>query len=235
MNLEAFFKISYGIYVVGAREDDKMNGFISNTVFQVTSEPPLFAISCSKDNYTAQLIQSSNVFSVSVLRKDAAATVIGNFGFRSGKDFDKFAKVKYFEHNIGAPVVLEDTVAWIVFNVEKTIDLGSHLLFIARAIDSELIEPTAEVLTYTYYREVKKGKAPKNAPTFLDEEKIKAALTEEKLHAYYCPTCGYIFDPKKGDLASGIPSGKSFENLPADWICPVCGTGKEDFIMKMHS
>ena len=235
MNIEAFFKISYGIYIVSARENDKMNGFISNTVFQVTSDPPLFAISCSKDNYTSQLIQSSNVFSISALRKDAAATLLGTFGFRSGKDFDKFSKVKYFEHNIGAPVVIEDTVAWIVFNIEKTIDLGTHLLFIARAIDSELLEPDSEVLNYTYYREVKKGKAPKNAPTFMDTEKIKAAQTEEKLHAYYCPTCGYIFDPKRGDPGSGIPAGKSFENLPHDWICPVCGTSHEDFIMKMHS
>jgi flavin reductase (DIM6/NTAB) family NADH-FMN oxidoreductase RutF/rubredoxin len=235
MNLEAFFKISYGIYIVSARDNDKLNGFISNTVFQVTSEPPLFAISCSKDNYTAQLIQSSNVFAVTALRKDASAGVIGTFGFRSGKDFDKFANIKYFEHNIGAPVVLQDGAAWIVFNVEKTLDLVSHLLFIARAIDSEIIDPTAELLTYTYYREVKKGKAPKNAPTYLDMEKIKAALTTEKLHAYYCPTCGYIFDPSKGDLASGIAAGKSFENLPPDWVCPVCGTGKEDFIMKMHT
>jgi flavin reductase (DIM6/NTAB) family NADH-FMN oxidoreductase RutF len=235
MNLEAFFKISYGIYIVSTRENDKMNGFISNTVFQVTSEPPLFAISCSKDNYTAQLIQSSNVFAITALRQDAAAGLIGTFGFRSGKDFDKFANVKYFEHNIGVPVVLQDGAAWIVFNVEKTMDLGSHILFIARAIDSELIDPEAPILTYNYYREVKKGKAPKNAPTYMDTEKIKAALQTEKLHSYYCPTCGYIYDPNKGDTASGIPVGKSFDDLPADWVCPVCGTSKEDFIMKMHS
>lgn len=235
MDLEAFFKISYGLYIVSSRENEKMNGFISNTVFQVTSEPPLFAISCSKNNYTAQLIQSSNVFAVTALRKEASAGIIGTFGYRTGKDFDKFTNVKYFEHNIGVPVVLEDGLAWIVFNVEKTMDLGSHLLFIARAIDSELIDADAEVLTYTYYREIRKGKAPKNAPTFIDTEKIKIALAEEKLHAYYCPTCGYIYDPKMGDQSSGILAGKSFNDLPADWVCPVCGTGKEDFIMKMHT
>ena len=79
---------------------------------------------------------------------------------------------------------------------------------------------------------MKKGKAPKNAPTYLDTEKLKAAATAKTAALYYCTACGYVYDPKVGDPAGGIPPGTAFENLPQDWVCPICGTPKSEFIVK---
>jgi flavin reductase (DIM6/NTAB) family NADH-FMN oxidoreductase RutF/rubredoxin len=226
MNIEAFFKISYGLYVVSSKCGSKLNGYISNTVFQVTSEPPQFAIACSKNNFTNSLIEESKAFSISVLEKDTGPKIMGAFGFRSGKDFDKFTDIKYKAGITGSPILLENTVAWFECRVTSIMDLGSHSLIIGELVDSDLCMPDKEPLTYAYYREVKKGKAPKNAPTYIDEAKIKKPVAEK----YYCPACGYVYDPAIGDPDGGIAPGTPFEKIPDNWICPVCGTEKADFI-----
>ena len=230
MNIEAYFKVTYGLYLVSSVSDDKLNGYISNTVFQVTAEPARFAIACSKNNFTAGMIEKSHVFSVSVLQKEARPDIIGTFGYRSGTDMDKFASFKYKQGKTGAPVLMEDTIAWFECKVSQTVDTGTHLLFIGEVIDGDLIQPAGEPLTYAYYREVKKGKAPKNAPTFIDPEKLKKQATEAG--RYYCTACGYIYDPAIGDPENGYPPRTRFEDLPDTWVCPVCGTPKEDFAKK---
>ena len=232
MNIEAFFRISYGLYVVGTVLDNKNNGYISNTVFQVTAEPAKFAIACSKNNYSAEMIKQSRVFSISVLQKETRADIFGTFGYRSGKDIDKFEKFRFKKGQTGAPVLLEDTLAWFECEVEEIFDVGSHLLFIGRAINSELLSAEGDPLTYAYYREVKKGKAPKNAPTYIDTAKINQKVAAEQTQKYYCTACGYIYDPALGDPDSGIPPGTKFEDLPDNWVCPVCGTEKADFAKK---
>jgi flavin reductase (DIM6/NTAB) family NADH-FMN oxidoreductase RutF/rubredoxin len=227
MNIEAYFKITYGLYVVGSAYENKLNGYISNTVFQVTAEPARFAIACSKNNFTADLISRSGIFSVSVLQQDTRPDIIGTFGYRSGRDTDKF---KTFEHIIGitgAPILLDDTLAWFECKTDQIIDCGTHLLFIGTVINGDLLNPSGEPLTYAYYRDVKKGKAPKNAPTFIDPEKLKKPTP--KAEKYYCTACGYVYDPEIGDPEHGFPPGTKFEDLPDDWTCPICGTPKEDF------
>lgn len=230
MNIEAYFKVTYGLYVVSTAADNKKNGYISNTVFQVTAEPARFAIACSKNNLTADLISKSKTFAVSVLQKDTRPEIIGTFGYKSGRDIDKFNAFKHITGKTGSPILLEDTLAWFECELDQTIDTGSHVLFIGNVVDGDLINPTGEPLTYAYYREVKKGKAPKNAPTFIDPEKLKkqTPLYEK----YYCTACGYIYDPAVGDPENGIPPGTKFEDLADTWICPVCGTPKEDFAKK---
>jgi flavin reductase (DIM6/NTAB) family NADH-FMN oxidoreductase RutF len=230
MNVEAYFKVTYGLYVIGAAAENKLNGYVSNTVFQVTAEPARFAIACSKNNYTAELIRKSGAFSASVLQKETRAEIIGMFGYRSGKDINKFQAYKYITGKTGAPVLVEDTLAWFECEVDQTIDTGSHWLFIGNVIDGELLIPLGEPLTYAYYREVKKGKAPKNAPTFIDPEKLKKPVPEAD--KYYCTACGYVYDPAIGDPENGFPAGTRFEDLPDTWVCPVCGTPKEDFAKK---
>lgn len=230
MNIEAYFKVSYGLYVVGTAMDGKLNGYVSNTVFQVTAEPARFAIACSKNNFTADLIRNSGIFSVSVLQKDTRSEIIGTFGYRSGKDMNKFASFKFILGKTGSPILVEDAIAWFECEVDQTVDTGSHWLFIGNVMDGDVLNPSGEPLTYAYYREVKKGKAPKNAPTFIDPEKLKKQTpTSEK---YYCTACGYIYDPAIGDPEHGIPPGTRFEDLPDTWVCPVCGTPKEDFARK---
>src|SRR4030043_2455230 len=108
MNIEAYFKISYGLYVVGTVLDGKLNGYISNTVFQVTAEPARFAIACSKDNYTAKMIQHSKVFTVSVLKKETRSDIMSTFGYSSGNDTDKFSNVSFKKGKSGAPILLDD-------------------------------------------------------------------------------------------------------------------------------
>lgn len=232
MNIDAFFKVTYGLFVVSTKSNNKLYGYISNTVFQVTAEPARFAITCSKNNYTAEMIRESGVFAFSVLQKETRPDIIGTFGYRTGKDLDKFAKFKYLTGKTGAPILMDDTVAWFECEVEQTVDVGSHLIFIGKVIDGDVVDPLAEPLTYTYYREVKKGKAPKNAPTYIDPEKLKQQAQEVVWEKYYCTSCGYIYDPALGDPERGVPAGTRFEDLPDDWVCPVCGTEKIDFAKK---
>jgi flavin reductase (DIM6/NTAB) family NADH-FMN oxidoreductase RutF len=232
MNFEAYFKITYGLYVVSSVSESKLNGYISNTVFQVTAEPARFAIACSKNNLTAEMIQNSQVFVISALQKETRPEIIGTFGYRSGRETEKFSLFRYKTGKTGAPILLDDTLAWFECEVVQTIDTGTHLLFIGNVVDGDLLDAAGEPLTYAYYREVKKGKAPKNAPTYLDAEKLKKAgqAIQDK---YYCTACGYIYDPALGDPDNGIPAGTRFEDLPDTWVCPVCGTEKADFARKL--
>jgi len=227
MNFEAFFKISYGLYVVSSKNGEKLNGYVSNAVFQVTAEPAQFAVCCSKNNYTAELINESKAFSISVLKKDAAPELIGIFGYQSGRDIDKFKDIKYREGSTGTPILVEDTLAWFECRVVQTVDVGTHLLFTAEIVDNELIDGTGEPLTYSYYREVRKGKAPKNAPTYINPESIEDTACEKE--RYKCLICGHTYDPAAGDPEHGVPAGTDFNDLPDDWKCPVCGTDKYSF------
>jgi flavin reductase (DIM6/NTAB) family NADH-FMN oxidoreductase RutF/rubredoxin len=230
MNIEAFYKISYGLYAVCSKSGTKLNGYISNTVFQVTSDPARFAISCSKNNFTAKIISESSSFSISVLEKDTGPGIIGTFGYRSGKDTEKFRDVKYKTGKTGSPILLDNAIAWFECKVIASHDVGSHILFIGELVDSELLMTEKEPLTYAYYRDIKKGKAPKNAPTYIDENKTETARPEKKADKYYCPACGYVYDPELGDPDSGIAPGTRFEDIPDNWICPTCGTEKADFV-----
>ena len=225
MNPEAFFKISYGLYIVSSRSGEKLNGYISNAVFQVTAEPAQFAVCCSKDNYTAELIMNSKIFSISVLKKNAGAELIGTFGYKSGRDIDKFKNVKYITGSTGTPILLEDTLAWFECAVMQTVDVGTHLLFTARIIDNDLIDKNGEPLTYSYYREVRKGKAPKNAPTYIKPETEKTSGKK----SYKCLICGHIYDPESGDPETQVRPGTEFNDLIDDWKCPVCGADKGSF------
>jgi flavin reductase (DIM6/NTAB) family NADH-FMN oxidoreductase RutF len=229
INLEAYFKITYGLFVVSTAHENKLNGYVSNTVFQVTADPARFAIACSKNNFTAGMIRQSKTFAFSVIQREAGPDIIGTFGYRSGRDTDKFSKFNYKTGRLGSPILLDDMVAWFECEVEQIVDAGTHLLFIGKVIDGDILDSSLEPLTYTYYREVKKGKAPKNAPTYIDPEKLKQQAQETAGDTYTCPSCGYIYDPAIGDPEHGFPPGTRFEDLPDDWVCPVCGTEKMDF------
>ncbi len=227
MNVKALFKITYGLYIISSKRGEKMNGYIANTVFQVTSEPPQIAIVCNKNNFTAKLIQESEVFSISVLQKETKPDLIGLFGYKCGKNTNKFEHINYAMGKTGAPIVLDDTISWFECEVVQNFDVGSHIIFIGRIINSDLLAEEKEPLTYSYYRNVKKGKAPKNAPTYIKEDVYEKVSTNKK--RYKCLVCGHIYDPEEGDPESGIAPGTAFEDLPDDWTCPVCGAKKENF------
>jgi len=229
MNIDAFFRISYGLYIVTAKDGENQNGFIANAVFQVTAEPPQFAICCNKNNYSNSILKNSKSFAFSVLQKEASNDIIGTFGYKSGKNTDKFANVKYINGKTGIPIVTDECVAWFECKIVNSFEVGTHIMYIGELIDNDLISSELDPITYAYYRDVKKAVAPKNAPTYIDKKKYKKA-EKPSLPKYDCQVCGYIYDPAVGDVPGGIAPGTKFEDIPDDWTCPICGTTKQDFI-----
>lgn len=224
MNLKALYQISYGLYVVGARRGDKLNGQIANTVVQVTSEPPAISVCINKGNFTHDFIKESRAFTASVLSKDTPLSFIGQFGFKSGRDTDKFEGVNYKIGETQAPVILDNALAYLEAKVIGETDVGTHTIFIGQVVAADVIK-AGEPMTYAYYHEVKRGGTPKAAPSYVEERKeVKKAVAK-----YRCTVCGYIYDPEAGDPEGGIKPGTPFEELPDDWVCPVCGMGKDVF------
>jgi len=224
VNLKALFYLSYGLYVVGSRKGDKLNGQIANTAFQVTSVPANFAVAINKQNYTHELISDSKALTISVLSQDTPLSFIGSFGFKSGREIDKLKGVNYKLGETQAPVILDHTLAYIEGKVVNQLDVGTHTLFIAQLVDSAIMRD-GEPMIYAYYRNIKRGTTPKTAPSYIEEKKLEV-ITAPK---YRCTVCGYIYDPEKGDPDGGIKPGTPFEEIPADWVCPVCGAAKSEF------
>jgi flavin reductase (DIM6/NTAB) family NADH-FMN oxidoreductase RutF/rubredoxin len=246
MKYKAFHKLSYGLYIIATELNSEKYGYIGNTAFQVTSIPSQIAISSHKKNFTTDKILQSGKFSISVLKKEVNTSLIGEFGFMSGAEFDKFRNVKTTTSVTGAPIVMDSSVAWFDCKVVNTVDVGSHVLIIGEVVDSDVVSGE-EPLTYDYYREKYKMLAPKNAPTYVDKEKLEKEVvpeTEAKpdkpvesvakeqasdASCYTCSICGFQYDPEEGDPAMGIPPGTPFEDLPDDYRCPICNAGKDYF------
>jgi rubredoxin len=76
-----------------------------------------------------------------------------------------------------------------------------------------------------------KPSSAKNPATKKTAVKAEPEKKEEKkeMSKYECIACGYIYDPAKGDPSQGVKPGTSFDDLPADWVCPDCGAGKDQF------
>ncbi len=225
MNSKAFQKIGYGVYIICSRSGEKINGQIANTVFQVTSEPATVAVSINKLNLTYAFIKDSGVFSVSVLAKTAPMTLIGQFGFKCGRDTEKFEGIQYKIGETGAPIVTEHTVSCIEAKVIKEMDCGTHTIFLGEATACDVLADD-EPMTYAYYHEVKGGKSPKTAPTYVKEEAASPALLQSR---FVCNVCGYIYDPVKGDPDNGVAPGTGFDAVPESWTCPICGASKKEF------
>ncbi|WP_363314063.1 flavin reductase [uncultured Draconibacterium sp.] len=243
MNYSAFHKLSYGLYVIATELNGEKVGYIANTAFQITAEPSKIAISCHKNNHSAQKIIDSKKFSISVLKKEVDTSLIGKFGFMSGADIDKFQGVETIVAKTGAPIVVDSSVAWFDCKVLDYSDVGSHYLIIAEVVDGDKLSDE-EPLTYAYYHAKYKMLSPKNAPTYIEKEKlgdepepiVYEEVTEEASDQtpgddgiFSCNICGYQYDPEEGDPALGIPPGTPFEDLPDDWKCPLCNASKEDF------
>ncbi len=243
MNYSAFHKLSYGLYVIATQYEGEKVGYIANTAFQITAEPMKIAISCSKNNYTAEKIINAKNFSISVLKKEVDTSLIGKFGFMSSVDIDKFQGVETITAKTGAPIVIDSSVAWFDCVVLNSMDVGTHYLIIAEVVDGDVLSDE-DPLTYAYYHTKYKMRSPKNAPTYIAEEKLsdepqtelaeqeEEHSVEEKESAdgvYSCNICGFQYDPAEGDPSMGIAPGTSFEDLPDDYKCPICTAGKEFF------
>ncbi len=222
IDLNALSKITYGLYIVSSGNQENGNGFVSNTVFQVTSKPAKFAACCNKNNFTSELIEKYEHFSVSVLHQNADSEIFGTFGYKSGKDFNKLEgmDVKYGE--TGVPIILNDSIAYIECKVVQKIDVGTHWVFIGELVSAQVLDEINKPISYDYYKKIKKGVAPKNAPTYIDSSEIITKKESEKLGIYKCVICGHIYDENTEKV--------KFSDLPDSWKCPTCGADKEDFI-----
>jgi flavin reductase (DIM6/NTAB) family NADH-FMN oxidoreductase RutF/rubredoxin len=244
MNFDAFYKLECGMYIISTAHDGKLNGQLMNAMVQVAAVPPKIAVSLNKQNLTCQMCAKSGVFSVSVLDREPPMTFIGRWGFKSGRDTDKFEGINYRMGKNGAPIVLDHAVAFFEAKVTASLDIGTHMVLIGEVTEAEIISDV-EPMDYNYYRQVKKGMTSKFAATYQAKPENAGAgsggpgtgksvgMTVPPLVApqrYRCAVCGYIYDPGQGVPESGIKPGTPFEALPADWKCPVCGAGKHRFV-----
>lgn len=230
MDPKALHKISYGMYILSSKRGSEFNGQIVNAVIQATSQPVAFAICVNHENLTHEFIEESKVFTLSILSVDASISLIGNFGYKCGRDFDKFEGLDFRIGQNGVPIVLDSTVAFLEFELINQMKLSTHSMFLGEVLNGDVLSDK-DPMTYAYYHEVKGGKAPKNAPHYIGaEEENKIEIKKDGASdRYVCTVCGYIYDPEVGDPDSGIKTGTSFESLPDEWICPVCGVPKEKF------
>jgi rubredoxin/flavin reductase (DIM6/NTAB) family NADH-FMN oxidoreductase RutF len=215
------------MYIISSKYEEKPNGQIANALMQISSNPCTIAVSINKENLTHEFIAKSGYFTVSVLTTKADMRFIGNFGFKSGKNIDKFKDVKYITGIKGFPVVTENSNSYLEVKLSDKIDIHTHTIFIGEILNAEVLNEDPS-MTYEYYHKVIKGKSPKTAPTYINEEK-KYKKEEVKMEKYVCNVCGYVYDPELGDPDSGIKPGTPFSDLPDDWVCPLCGVGKDQF------
>jgi len=224
MNPKAMQKLGYGLYIVCSKKEDKYNGQIANTIFQVCSEPPVIAVAINRQNLTHEFIAQSKVFTGSILSQEAPLSFIGNFGFKSGRQVDKFENVHYKLGETLVPIVLDHTLAYLEAKVFNQLEVGTHTIFLGEIVEGEVVKE-GDPMTYAYYHQVKRGTTPKSAPSYVEETKKVVSSTIK----YKCNVCGYIYDPEKGDPDGGIIPGTPFDKIPDSWACPVCGATKDMF------
>jgi len=201
MNKKAMYNLTYGLFVLTANKDNKTNGCIINTAAQVTSDPNRISIAVNKANYTHDIIAETGKFTVSVISEEADFELFKRFGFATGRETDKFADfTDYKTGENGIAYITKGTNAYISAEVEKSEDLGSHTLFIARVTDMDVLSDVPSV-TYAYYM---KNIKPKPQPV----------KTEKGKTIWRCVICGYEYEG---------------EELPADFICPICKHPASDF------
>lgn len=198
MNQNALHKLSYGLYIISTTHNGADAGCVANTLHQVTSSPIQLSITLNKENATEQLIEQSGIFNAVALTQDVDMDIIKTFGFSSSRDIDKYANVPHERDCQNIPYLTTHTSAQFTCKVVKQLDLGTHVMFIGELINCEIL-CKEEVMTYAYYHQVKNGGTPKNAPSYQEANDKKG---------WRCSICGYIYEG---------------EDLPQDYICPLCG------------
>lgn len=204
MDTKAMYKLSYGLFVCTTKLGDKVNGCITNTAIQVASEPNRISLAINKANLTHDMVKESGLCNISVLSNEAEFDMFKRFGFQSGRDVDKFADLSESDYKVatnGIPYITKGVNAMFSLKVEQTVDLGSHTLFICEPTDMEVLSDVSSC-TYEYYQNNIKPK-PQAVGTTPKGETV-----------WRCTICGYEWVG---------------EELPDDFICPICKHPKADF------
>lgn len=200
MNTKAMNNITYGLYVLTASNGSFVNGCIINTLAQVTSSPNRVSITVNKSNYTCFMIQSSGRFNVSMIDETADFSLFQRFGFSSGRWENKLYDLPFKRARNGVPYIAEHTCAYLSGEVVQSIDLGTHIMFIADVTAAEVLSSNAP-MSYAYYHANVKPKPA--AP----------AASDKGGERWVCNICGYIYEG----------------HLPDDFVCPTCKHGASDF------
>ena len=211
MNKNVFRNLSYGVYVVSTWDNGRATGCIANSIMQITSSPATIALSMNHDNYTNSCISDSGHFAVSILSETSDPSLIGHFGFQSGRDVDKFDGIDYSIKEF-LPVI-NDSCGYIVCKVIDKMETSTHTVFLGEVLDGD-VAGSSPAMTYAYYHNVVKGKSPKNAPTYIPEEPSSSVK-------WTCGICGYEYD-----------GTAPFEELPDSYVCPICRQAKDKFNAK---
>lgn len=218
VDTKAFRNLSYGLYIISSKKDGRPVGCVVNTFAQVTSTPAQVSVAVNKENFTSQGIQQTGAYEVAVMNESASMELIGKFGFHSSAEVDKFADFETAVSEQGLTYVTQSSCAHFSVKVTQEIDLGSHILFIGECVAAEPVAGDAP-MTYAYYHQVKGGKTPPKASSYNggDDASADAASksneTKPKI-AWRCKICGHI---------------EYVDELPEDFVCPVCGVGRELF------
>lgn len=193
---KALFNLSYGLYVLTARDGEKDAGCIVNTASQLTSDPQRIIVSVNRQNYTNEVIQRTGLLNVSMLTNSAPFSLFEHFGFQSGRTVDKFAGRSDPRSENGLVYLGEHCNGVLSGRVTDALDFGTHTLFVADLTEALTLsgEPS---LTYAYYF-----------------EHIKPKPQPKPKRGFVCKICGYFYE---GD------------ELPPDYICPLCKHGAQDF------
>lgn len=197
---EALFKLSYGLFVLTSTDGEKQNGCILNTVSMLTETPKRITLFVNKANYTESLIRKTGIFNVSILTESAPFDVFKQFGFVSGRDSDKFAGKVYPRTENGLYYLPEHVNAVLSGKVIDAYDYDTHTLFVAEVTEAKTLSNEKSV-TYEYYQENIKPKP-------------QVSKQESKGKKWVCKICGYVYEG---------------EELPADYVCPLCKHPAEDF------
>jgi flavin reductase (DIM6/NTAB) family NADH-FMN oxidoreductase RutF/rubredoxin len=226
MGLKILHNISYGLYILSSKDGNNINGCVLNSVMQTSSKPPTISVCVNRKNLTYEYIKKSGVFTISILPQDVSLKFIGRFGFNCGRDLDKFKGIDYkLGEKTGVPVLLEKSMGYIEAEVKDSLKVETHTIITADILNGVSFDKNQKPLTYAYYHQVKKGKSPKTAPTYQEDSNNETEVIDK----YRCQICGYIYNPQEGDPDSGIEAGTKFEDLPHDWLSPICGASKKQF------
>ena len=199
MDKKAFYKLTYGLFLLTAKEQDFDNGCIVNTAIQIANNPTRIAVAVIKDNKTHDMIVNTGEFNVSSITKDADFSLFQRFGMQSGREVDKFAEFSFAARSKNGLYYLTDAAnMYLSAKVTEQFDLGSHTLFIGEATDAVVLSEK-ESCTYDYYQ---------------SNIKPKPAVSTKR--SWSCSVCGYVYE---GD------------EVPEDFLCPLCSHGKEDFVL----
>ena len=164
MNNNVFKNLSYGVYIISCKDKERYTGCTVNSIMQITSEPPTIALSVNHNNYTHTCLDINKKFAVSILSEESNPLSIGTFGFRSGRDFNKFESIQY--NLINELPIIKDACGYLICEIKGKFETSTHTVYIADVIDGDILNKSTP-MTYSYHHNVIKGKSPKNAPTYV--------------------------------------------------------------------